>query len=407
MTTLLNKDIQTFIKAHAHDDVAALALKTPPKKDWPYALILDQIKVRQKARLKTPALCTIDGFIFPPPFLYEQASSESCAAYKAQITKDFSGSFIDLTAGVGVDSFALLKNFSSGTLIEKDTRNAEILCHNACIISKGLDVREDDAKTYVQSMLEKTNKINLAYIDPQRRNKGCKGLYDLEKCSPNILELLPDLEQIAHAVLIKTAPFLDIDKALLQINEALGKDKQIRIDIHITQWQGDCKEVLYLLNFSAEPYPKGARLTAVDLDNDGNVHRNLSFFRGEEKNVRVHYAMPKIGDYIYEPGPAFQKSSGYGMIATKFDMPKLHPHTHLYLAKEEKDNFPGKHYRISGIFPVKPKVLPIQAADIAIRNFPQTVQTLRKKLRLRDGGSHRLYAVTTCDEKHNLILCSR
>ena len=52
--TLLDPEIQKFIAAHEKDDVAKLALKPMPDKDWDRVTIMDQIKARQKARHKVP-----------------------------------------------------------------------------------------------------------------------------------------------------------------------------------------------------------------------------------------------------------------------------------------------------------------------------------------------------------------
>ncbi len=408
--TFLDKDIQAFILEHEGDDVVALALKKSPNKKWPYPVILDQIKVRQKARLKTPRLRDTRGFVFPAPFLYEQASSESCASYKARITRDLGESFVDLTAGVGVDSFSLAENFLSGALIEKNTQNADFLAHNAEVLSSDrskLDVKNMDAEEYVRELLVAGEKVSLVYIDPQRREDagGKKGLFDFELCSPNILELLPDLAKISKTVLIKTAPFLDIDKAVEQLGGRFSKVP--RIDVHVLQWQGDCKEVLYLLDFSASEHGDGALITAVDLNDEGGVQNSLSFHRNMERNAKVCYAMPEVGEYIYEPGPAFQKAGAFKYICECFCMDKLHAHTHLYVCSEIRKDFPGKIYKIIGVFSMKSKVLPVDAADIAVRNFPQSVAALRKRLRLRDGGNYRLYATTTHDNQRRLILCEK
>lgn len=408
--SLLDKDVQAFMDEHEGDDVVALALKKPQNKNWPYPLILDQIKVRQKARLKTPKLRDTKGFVFPSSFLYEQASSESCAAYKACITRDLGESFVDLTAGCGVDSFALATNFSQGVLVEKNSQNSDLLAHNVKVLKNvqaQFYVKNMDAEEYVRELLAMGEKVSLVYIDPQRREDtgGRKGLFDFELCSPNILKLLPDLEKVSEAVLIKTAPFLDIDKAVEQLGSCFLKVP--RIDVHILQWRGECKEVLYLLNFSAFEHENGALITAVDLNDQGEVQNALSFHRDEERNARVCYAMPEVGDYICEPGPAFQKSGGFKYISQYFCMHKLHEHTQLYVCKKKKEFFPGKVYKIIGIFSLKSKVLPVDCADLAVRNFPQPVATLKRKLRLRDGGKHRLYATTTYDNEHCLILCEK
>ena len=126
---LLEPDVQDFMRQNMKMDVATLALKKPPSASWPYPLILDQIKTRQKAINKTPDLCEMSGFIFPPSSTYEQASSQACAAYKAN---QVSGErFVDLTAGCGIDSFYLARKFSRGDLIERDAHVSEVLAHNS------------------------------------------------------------------------------------------------------------------------------------------------------------------------------------------------------------------------------------------------------------------------------------
>ena len=64
---LLKPEIQKFIKAHEKADVGALALKKPPASDVPYALVLDQIKSRQKAARKISDWLEADGIVFRPP----------------------------------------------------------------------------------------------------------------------------------------------------------------------------------------------------------------------------------------------------------------------------------------------------------------------------------------------------
>ncbi len=404
---LLDKDVQDFISEHEGDDVAALALKKSPDKSWPYPIILDQIKVRQKARQKTPKLRDTKSFVFPPHFLYEQVSSEACASYKAQITRDMEGRFVDLTAGAGVDSFFLSENFSSGVLVEKNSGNAEILSHNVQITGHKLEVKNESAEDFVSKLLAKGDKVSLAYIDPQRREDagGRKGLFDLERCSPDILEILPDLAKVVGAVLIKTAPFLDIDKALGQLAGCLPDAP--RIDVHVSQWRGECKEVLYYIDFSASRHEDGALITAVDLGDDGAVKNSLSFRKRDERNAKVSYAMPEVGKYIHEPDPAFQKAGAFKYICQHFCIDKLHAHTHLYVSSGIKRDFPGKKYKIMGTFPLKSKVLPVGQADVAVRNFPQSAEALRKRLKLRDGGMHRVYATTTHDDRYCLILCEK
>ena len=47
----------------------------------------------------------------------------------------------------------------------------------------------------------------------------------------------------------------------------------------------------------------------------------------------------------------------------------------------------------------------VTCANLTVRNFPATVEKLRAKLKLRDGGSDYLFATTLNDQSHVLIRC--
>ena len=53
------------------------------------------------------------------------------------------------------------------------------------------------------------------------------------------------------------------------------------------------------------------------------------------------------------------------------------------------------------------KVQSLQKANITVRNFPESVQQLRKRLKLSDGGDSYIFATTLSDERKVLILCNK
>lgn len=387
---LLIPEVQAFINQHIQDDVRNLALRKMPDDTWHAPTILDQIKVRQRAATKTPQLARSIDFIFPASDTFEQASSEACAAYKASI---ISGkSFIDFTAGSGIDSYYLQHSFSEGTLIEMDEISAALLQHNFKK-NNNITVYCKDSMNFIDQMPE----CDLAYIDPQRRKKGRKGIYDLESCSPNIIELLPKLSEKAKYALIKTSPILDIEKTIKDLHHVKS--------VHVLQWDGECKEVLYLLDFTTQTPTDDVSITASEIDGSGNPIKQFTYTTKAEKQQTCEYALPQ--KYIYEPGRAFFKAGGYKALAHKYNLKKLHQHTHLFTSDEVIQNFPGKYYEVIECIAVKPKNLTIKQADITIRNFPSTVDLLYKKLRISRGGEHRIFAVTVCDESKKLIICKK
>jgi hypothetical protein len=56
---------------------------------------------------------------------------------------------------------------------------------------------------------------------------------------------------------------------------------------------------------------------------------------------------------------------------------------------------------------LKEKILPLQQANITVRNFPLSVAELRKRLKIGEGGSHYVFATTLANRDHVLIVCER
>ncbi len=400
---LLEKDIQDFIKDNESADIQKLALKKPPVKDWPYRLILDQIKVRKKAKIKINQWLDCEGVVFPSGDIIEQASSWPCAAYKSSIVT--AKSFCDLTAGIGIDSYAFSQKCKKGYCVDCNEENVQILSHNFNILKKSKLLKPDSnieiscakAEGFVNTMPE----VDLIYIDPQRRNSSQKSLYDLSSCRPDIFPLLSRLKAKSRYVMVKASPRLDINKALL----ALENVKQV----HIVQWRGECKEVLYLIdmkNIPNRPFSiEDTLINAVDIDDNGNILKKLGFLIKEEKTAKANFSLPM--KYIYEPAPAFMKSAGFLIMAQRYGLYKLHKNTHLYTSDKLVTDFPGKYYIVDKVCSVKKAAREIKTGELVLRNFPGSVQALRSKLKLQENSSFRIFACTTCDNKKRLIICHK
>lgn len=391
---LLTPEIQDFIISHEHANVRDLALKKMPGSDWPAALILDQIKARQKAKHKTPKLYKTDRFVFPSSGVFEQASSSPCALYKASLFKG--KRFVDLTGGCGVDAFHISQYFTENIVVERDEISADILRHNASVLGLEVDVVHGDAGAYLDSV----GQADLIYIDPQRREGGKAGKFDFSACSPDILGLLATLKSKARHVMIKASPFLDIDKAIADLGCVS--------EVHVVEWDGQCKEVLYILRFDEIPAAEDVPIHAVCLADAGVPDVQMRFTREEEACSDIEYGLPE--GYVFEPSAAFQKAGGFRVMAARCGLKAVHPHTHLYYGPSLIGDFPGKAYEIVDI--ISPKAveiarLGIGAADLRLRNYPGSVAGLRKKLKLGDGGVHRIYGVTLHNYEKRLIVCRK
>ena len=53
------------------------------------------------------------------------------------------------------------------------------------------------------------------------------------------------------------------------------------------------------------------------------------------------------------------------------------------------------------------RVQALQKANITVRNFPENVQQLRKRLKLADGGDNYIFATTLTDNSKVLVICKK
>lgn len=383
--SLLNPEIENFILENENADTAQLALKKPPSPEWPYKKILSQIRARQKAQQKLPSWLQTKRIVFPPPDLVEQASSEATAHHKSSL---FSGNTVaDLTAGTGVDFTAILENFQNGIALDANEETADLLRHNLPLMTnKKFKVRCAAAEDAMVNLPA----CDLVYIDPQRRSDSGKGKFRFQDCSPDIVKLLPALLEKSPSVMIKASPVLDIDAAVKQLGHVNA--------VHVVEWRGDCREVLYICERNAATE---ISIRAVAIDDKGTVIKNLTFTRAQEKNCVADYGPPE--NYLFEPSAAFQKAGGFKFIAAHYNLRKLHAGTHLYTGKTDVPSFPGRRFEIAGIYPATRTALPVTRANLTVRNFPTGAETLRHKLKLKDGGTDTLFACTLWDESLALI----
>lgn len=401
-------EIQDFIRAHENDDVAKLALVKPPRDDWDYPLILNQIKSRAKARRKIPDWYDFPSssgiIVFPSPDVMEQASSAACALYKAQIAGD--GDFADLTGGAGVDSWAIARAGRSGTVIDMDENTAAILSHNMNVFFGGkLKVHHMTAQDFAAQMAH----VKTVIIDPQRRNNARKGLYRFEDLSPDILDLYPVLSGKCERIILKASPMMDIAKALQQL--------PFCTDVHVVELGGECKEVLYVLDGMGSVHDEietkrtgTVKISCVSLGFDGSVLHQYSYGFDNENCVDVEYLMPQ--KYLYEPPVSVLKAGAFKSFAAHYGLKKLHPHSHLYTSDKpvsQPQDFFGKMFEIDAVCTANKKILaeyyPDLRASLTVRNFPENIDILRKKLKLKESSHHRIFATTLCDETRKLVLC--
>ncbi len=384
-----NKTIQ-FIKEHENDDIRNLALQTKRYTDIDVPYALQQIQGRQIARNKIPQWYNNNEIVYPQHISLEQCSSEKTALYKASLCKG--ETMVDLTGGLGIDFSFMSKEFSRSTYVEKQKELAEIAIKNFSALKlQGINIINNNAENYLSEM----NCVSTIYIDPSRRSEKGKKTVLIEDCSPNLIEIEKLLDSKAEQVIIKMSPMLDISQAIGSLN--------IINEVHIVSTNNECKELLFIKNSSLDK--KEIKFFCINIKND-NTKDIYAFSKEIENTAEVNYSEPK--NYLYEPNVSILKAGAYKSIAQDFDLYKLHPNSHLYTSDKLIKDFPGRSFIIKQSYQFNKKEIKelthqIDKANITCRNFHLSVEEIRKKLSIKDGGDCYIFATTLINDKKVLI----
>lgn len=387
--SLLSDEIQEFITSRLDTDVARLALQKNKFPDTDWALILNQIAAKQKAKIKLPTWFTASKIYYPTKISVEQTSSEKTAAYKSDLV---SGSgLIDLTGGFGVDDYYFSKKIKQLVHCEINSELSEIVAHNLEQLNVGnIECIAGDST----KILEGLNKqFDWIYIDPSRRNDAKGKVFMLKDCLPNVPDLLDFYFDYAPNIMIKTAPILDISAGLSEL-------KNVKT-IHIVALENEVKELLWILE---KNYTSPVEIITCNLVKD-----TKEGFRFElVLNPVSNYSPPK--KYLFEPNASIMKSGGFDAVTVQFEVEKLHQHSHLYTSDDVID-FPGRIFEIENSFEYNKQnmksFLEGKKANITTRNFPETVENIRKKWKINDGGNLYCFFTTDLNNEKIVLLCNK
>ena len=432
----------------------------------------------QKVARKLPAWAAVDGLEIPSALALEQCSSSATAAYKANLAVSTSrsgqlppetsgcagplpsddgplpltmprvarfpgavpasvppGTVLDLTGGLGVDSWALSQVAERVVYFERNEELAAAAGRNFQRLGAGnIEVRCETVTP--QTALPEAD---LIYADPARRDAAGRKVFLLEDCTPDILTLLPMLLKKAPAVLLKLSPMAD----LAMLAERLGPALR---EIHVVECDGEVKEILCLLlrdNVSPEPDILVARLfgQAAAVVQQGE---SLRFRVSEERAAEPVYAAGvQPGDVLLEPCPALLKAGAFRLPCARWGLSKLAPSTHLYTGAYPPEppaainpfptlqtQSPGagrsadadfaslehaawapffKAWRVIEVLPLgaaafKTLRKSYPRADVTARNLPLGSAELQKRLGVASGGTVHIFGCRLADGSSVLLV---
>lgn len=387
---ILNNEVQLYINSQLNEDITKLLLKGQQTYGVSTKSIVEQIEAKRKSKTKLPTWFSTEGIYFPHKLHIEQTSSESTAKYKSELI--FGNSIIDITGGFGVDSYYFSKCFSKVIHCELNTELSKIVAYNSGILNiKNIDFVHSDGIEYLR---HNEQNFDWIYIDPSRRHDQKGKVFFLEDCMPNVPEHLDFLFSKTRQVMIKTSPLLDISVGLKALKYVES--------IHIVALKNEVKELLWILK---KDHSESVKIHTININNEN--FEKFSFDLDEEALANPTYSVPLT--YLYEPNTAIYKSGAFKLMSFKLKVHKLHANSHLYTS-DQLQEFPGRRFKVTKVVPFNKQLLKkelFKKANITSRNFPETVQNIRKKFGIKDGGDIYLFFTTNLLNEKVVVICSK
>ena len=389
LNALLQPEVQEYIIEKTGQDGSKLALSKNPFPDLDFKIIVNQIAARTKSKTKLPTWFNCLNCIYPSKISIEQTSSEITAQYKSELIDGTS--LIDLSGGFGVDDYYFSKKVSQVIHCEINAELSSIVSHNFKQLERtNIQCIVGDS---TETLKNRNQKFDWIFVDPSRRNETKGKVFMLQDCLPNVPDLQEFYYQYASKILIKTAPLLDITAGLTELQNVKT--------IHILAIENEVKELLWELH---QGYTDSITIKTTNF----NKNKRESFQFQSNSDRDYNFGLPK--KYLYEPNSAILKSGGFKEVAAQFSLDKLHQHSHLYTSNDLLE-FPGRVFEINNVIPFSKKEMTLHLENnkmnITLRNFPDTVENLRKKWKIKDGGNQYCFFTTNLNNDKIVLICTK
>ena len=438
LTQLMDDEsTRAFVRQHRTDDVRQLALQNSGKAVVNLPFVLDQIAGWQMARTKLPAYAAHEGIVYPPHLNMEQCSSEATARYKAALVsrllaadvahtmpadKVAETTLVDLTGGFGIDFSFLAPLFGKAVYVERNENLCAIARHNFnCLGLTHFEAINADGVAYLQQRVtepaDSSHRL-IVFIDPARRDANGHKVFGIEDCTPDVLALKDRLMAVASCVLLKLSPMLDWHAAARAFRPYCR-------EVHIVSVANECKELLLVLTPSVATDDAASSIRLVCANDAEIFEQTVSFdltpsntssligagaaeYRTAEVNYEPLSIDALVGAVLCVPNASIMKAGVFSALSHAFGVTAVDRDSHLFIGRQALKGFPGRQFRILGITTLNKRELRqhlsgMTQANIAVRNFPLSVAELRKRLKLKDGGSYYLFA-TTMQGRHIIFI---
>ncbi len=381
---LKNDEAKSFILRHLNDQYAELSLKYSGKTSFNIAVCLQLMGIYKKAQHKIPLV--YNQLLAVDKRSYEQATSQNVAEYKQTFING--KSLLDITAGLGIDSIFLAKNFDKVIAVDHNKHLHELASYNL----KELGIVNVE-RVLGDGVASLQGNYDWVYIDPDRRVTDKRGI-KLEDLSPDVTRLQAQLEECTAKVYIKLSPMFDIHEVWRKFDAAT--------EVHIIAQKNEVKELGVVLD-----YKTGSSTQMVVMhDVSSGFH-----FESEWKNVD-YVSVEKVQQYNFLIHPnALLLKAGLAKYYLKDSQMAKHPDFELYFSDQEVIEG-GRCLEVlnrGGISPKEIKKslknLRVTNLNIAIKGLSDKPEQWHKKLNTKDGGDYFLYLLKGKEKES--YLCKR
>ncbi|ARM31683.1 class I SAM-dependent methyltransferase [Prosthecochloris sp. HL-130-GSB] len=392
---LQRSDVLACIGQYEDHDPADFAMRFHDRPDLPVRAVAEQIVCRRKVSGKLPFFSGKD-LLFTPRAL-EQASGEAAALWKAGLMQG--ERLLDLTGGLGSDSFFLSRRFDEVLYCERDELHAALADWNfAALGAENISIHCRDGIELLAELPD--NSLDWIYVDPDRRSNG-RRVAGLSSASPDVVAHHDLLLRKAPRLCIKASPALETT-GLQQLLPSLHT-------VVVLSVEGECREILLLCDRASLSSGLEVEVRAVCLS---GAREWALCSRQSEAPVRSVAPLP--GKFLIEPDPAIIKSRLTALAAERYGLQFVNSSVDYLTADHCAEELPGRRFSIEAVLPYKPSSLKsffrnndISAASIQRRDFPHSPDILRRKFRLAESPERFLFFTRSSSGSFVCLVCLR
>ncbi len=305
----------------------------------------------------------------------QQASHYLVAAFHGELFKDFN-IVADVCCGIGSDLLYLSNAKQYCYAIDLDKQILEYAEFNMNFFNrqniKYLNIKAEDFK----------NSVEAVFIDPDRRS-NYKRAINPDYYSPSFSTINKFIHNYKN-VAVKLSPAFDYEQ---QSYNSYSYD--------FVSVKGELKECL------------------LKTGNLVNAHKRRAIILPQkicfEQQNHEETPITSIKEWILEPDPAITRAHLVNDLAYKLNMSRIDPNIALLTSDHEPEDIYGKKFKVKNYFEYSLKKLNqflkdrnIGIIDIKTKGFSDSVESLRKKLKLK-GNNKTLIFIVRISDKHFII----